>query len=239
MAIFLRAKWEQLIMANYAVPEELLLPYLPAGVQLDLFEGKAFVSLVGFMFKHSRIFNIPIPFLGSFEEVNLRFYVKRTVGEEERRAVVFINETVPFKPVAWLANWLYKEHYISIPTRHRWEYAGKTKRVQYEWKKNKRWNILEVSATTAMTEMQPGSHQQFIFEHYYGYTRIDDNSSVEYKVTHPSWRVNEVTAYKIDCAFDKMYGAEFGYLQGEEPHSVYLAEGSAVTVDWKRRRFGL
>lgn len=58
--------------------------------------------------------------MGTFEEVNLRFYVVRKVGNELRRGVVFINETVPNKIVAWVANKLYKEHYIAIPTKHNW-----------------------------------------------------------------------------------------------------------------------
>ncbi|MEY3965099.1 MAG: hypothetical protein RL263_268, partial [Bacteroidota bacterium] len=83
MKTFLTARWENLIMANYAVDPEILKPYLPNGVELDFFEGKTYVSLVGFMFKNTRIFGVPVPFLGTFEEVNLRFYVKR----QDRRGV--------------------------------------------------------------------------------------------------------------------------------------------------------
>ena len=108
MKTFMNARWENLIMANYTIDPEILKPYIPNGVELDLFEGKAFVSLVGFLFRKSRIFGIPIPLLGSFEEINLRFYVKRKEGNQYKRGVVFINETVPYKPVAWLANKLYK-----------------------------------------------------------------------------------------------------------------------------------
>ena len=105
---FLSARWENLIMANYAVDPALLLPYLPKGVELDNFNGDTYVSLVGFLFKQTSLFNIPIPLLGTFEEINLRFYVKRTEGATIKRGVVFINETVPYKAVAWLANQLYK-----------------------------------------------------------------------------------------------------------------------------------
>ena len=104
MNTFLTARWENLIMANYEVNPDVLLPYLPKGVELDFFDGKTYVSLVGFMFKKTKIFHIPIPFLGTFEEVNLRFYVKRTEGDTIKRGVVFINETVPSQLVAWLAN---------------------------------------------------------------------------------------------------------------------------------------
>ena len=104
---FLSARWENLIMANYSVNPEVLLPFLPNGVELDTYNNKTYVSLVGFMFKKTSLFHIPIPFLGTFEEINLRFYVKRIEGDTIKRGVVFINETVPYQIVAWLANKLY------------------------------------------------------------------------------------------------------------------------------------
>ena len=118
MTTFLKANWEHIIMANYEINPEILVPFLPKGVTLDLFEGKAYVSLVGFMFKKTKLFNMPIPWLGTFEEINLRFYVKRNEGASIKRGVVFINETIPYKLVAWMANKLYKEHYTVVPTKH-------------------------------------------------------------------------------------------------------------------------
>jgi uncharacterized protein YqjF (DUF2071 family) len=70
---FLSARWENLIMANYAVNPEVLQAFLPKGVELDFYNNKTYVSLVGFMFKKTSLFNIPIPYLGTFEEINLRF----------------------------------------------------------------------------------------------------------------------------------------------------------------------
>lgn len=237
MKTFLKARWENLIMANYAVDPAILQPYLPHGVELDFFEGKTYVSLVGFMFKNTRIFGLPIPFLGTFEEVNLRFYVKRTDETGVKRGVVFINESVPFKPVAWLANWLYKEHYIAIPTKNKIELGADTKSVEYQWKINSRWNSLQVNASTMGAEMQECSVEEFIYEHYYGYTRIDANKTDEYRVNHPKWQVNSVSNYKIDCDFAAMYGAEFAYLAEQRPDSVFIAEGSEISVDWKRNRW--
>lgn len=118
MTDFLKARWENVVMANYAVDPEILTPYLPKNVELDYFAGKTYVSLVGFMFRDTRIFNIPVPFIGTFEEVNLRFYVKRTVNGELRRGVVFIREIIPSKIIALAANLLYKEHYTCAPTKN-------------------------------------------------------------------------------------------------------------------------
>jgi uncharacterized protein len=139
MAIFLKAEWQNIIMANYVVPSELLQPYLPYGTELDLYEDKAYVSLVGFLFKRTRLFSIPIPFFGTFEEVNLRFYVTRREGDTIKRGVVFINETIPYKPVAWMANKLYKEHYTVVPTKHTLTYNDEWKEINYFWKIKDEW----------------------------------------------------------------------------------------------------
>ena len=234
---FLSAHWENLIMANYEVSPGVLEAYLPKGVELDFHNGKTYASLVGFMFKQTSLFKIPIPFLGTFEEVNLRFYVKRVEGDTTKRGVVFINETVPYKPVAWLANLLYKEHYIAIPTKNFMEIADHTKKIRYEWKINKRWNHLEVNAAKENEMMLPGSVEEFIFEHYYGYTKINNQLSQEYKVDHSRWLVNKVIDYSIDCNFRSMYGDAFSFLSNHQPDSVIMAQGSPVTVKWKRTAF--
>lgn len=234
---FLSARWENLIMANYEVNPDLLTPYLPHGVELDFYSNKTYVSLVGFMFKQTSLFQIPIPFLGTFEEINLRFYVRRIEGDTIKRGVVFINETVPYKSVAWLANKLYKEHYISIPTKNKINISQSGKKIRYEWKTNKEWNHIAVNAAKENEQMKPDSVEEFIFEHYYGYTKISDRLSQEYKVNHPRWQVNKVTDYSIQCDFTAMYGDDFSILNSQQPHQVILAEGSAVSVNWKRSSF--
>lgn len=234
---FLSARWENLIMANYAVNPAVLIPYLPHGVELDFHNNKTYMSLVGFMFKRTSLFNIPIPFFGTFEEINLRFYVKRVEGETIKRGVVFINETVPYKAVAWLANKLYKEHYIAIPTKNTIEIKSLSKNIRYDWKINNEWNHIAVDVANIKEEMPAGSIEEFIFEHYYGYTKIDEQHSQEYKVNHPRWQVNKVIDYSINCDFESMYGKDFSFLKNHQPDSVILAEGSEVTVKWKRTSF--
>jgi hypothetical protein len=232
--IFLSARWENLIMANYAIHPDLLAQYLPKGVELDLFNNKAYVSLVGFMFKKTSLFNIPIPFLGTFEEINLRFYVKRIEGDTIKRGVVFINETVPYTLVAWLANKLYKEHYIAIPTKNNIQISTQNKKVQYSWKKSNQWNSMEVTVSNESEAMAPESVEEFIFEHYYGYTKINGQQTQEYRVNHPRWKINKVLDYSIHCDFKEMYGDAFSVLSETAPDSVIMAEGSPVSVHWKR-----
>ena len=224
-------------MANYAVEPALLLPYLPSGLDLDYHSGNCYVSLVGFMFKNTKIFGTHIPFLGSFEEVNLRFYVTRMVGNEINRGVVFLNETVPFGVVAWLANTLYHERYRSVPTRHSIEINADTKDVQYKWKQGSEWYNIGVRASNQTHEIAIGSMEEFIFEHYYGYSQISQSATLEYRVNHPRWQINEVKDYEIHCSFGKMYGDNFRFLNDQKPTNIFLSVGSNVSVDWKKERF--
>jgi uncharacterized protein YqjF (DUF2071 family) len=237
MAIFLKANWENIIMANYEIAPEILESFLPKGVHLDLFDGKCYVSLVGFMFKKTKLFGVPIPFFGSFEEINLRFYVKR-IDENglTRRGVVFINETIPYPIVAWMANKLYNEHYTAIPTKHQIDNEGIHQKIKFEWLLNKKWNSIYVETSNESEEMKKDTLEQFIYEHYYGYTKIDNHKTEEYKLQHPSWNTYKVLDYKIDCDFEAMYGKAFSVLNTTKPKAVFIAEGSSVKVEWKRNR---
>jgi uncharacterized protein YqjF (DUF2071 family) len=236
MALFLKANWENIIMANYEIDPKILSPFLPKGVELDLFNGKCYISLVGFMFKNTKLFNVPIPFFGNFEEINLRFYVKRKEGTVLKRGVVFINETIPYPIVAWTANKLYNEHYTVVPTKHNISEEKLFKKVKFEWLLSKKWNSIAVTTATTSEKMKPNSLESFIYEHYYGYTKTTDNKTEEYKLQHPSWKVSEVLDYKIECDFEAMYGKSFSVLDQTKPEAVFIADGSAVGIEWKRTK---
>ena len=111
---FLTARWEHLVLLNYVCPAALLEPLVPAGTTLDRWEGEALVSLVGFLFSDTRLLGVPVPFHRTFEEVNLRFYV-RGPAPDFRRAVVFIRELVPRWAIAAVARGIYNEPYLSVP----------------------------------------------------------------------------------------------------------------------------
>ncbi len=236
MKVFLKAKWENIIMANYQIEPELLLPFLPKGVSLDLHQGKAYVSLVGFLFKNTKLFNVPIPFFGSFEEINLRFYVVKKEGNELKRGVVFINETIPYRLVAWIANKLYKENYTVVPTKHQLISSSETNHIKFEWLLQKKWNSIAVDFDSKAESMKTDSLEKFIYEHYYGYTKINEHQTEEYQLRHPSWKTHKVTNYKIDCDFEAMYGKSFSILNQTQPSAVFIAEGSDVAIYWKRNK---
>ncbi len=228
---FLGAAWRKLIMANYPVREELLLPYLPAGTELDLYQGRCYVSLIGFLFADVRLKGWRVPFHTNFEEVNLRFYVRHIDGAGvSRRGVVFLQELVPRLAVSLIANTLYGESYVTRATRHTWMEEGEELRVRYDWKWGGIWRKVEVLAAAKAEPIAPGSVEEFITEHYWGYTRRSAARTSGYEVAHPRWEVYPVQQFVTSVDFAAQYGKEFAGLQGVEPESVLLAEGSAIEV---------
>ncbi|HQX54466.1 MAG TPA: DUF2071 domain-containing protein [Pyrinomonadaceae bacterium] len=226
MKKFLTARWQDLIMANYAIDPELLRPRLPAGTELDLQDGKCFVSLVGFMFLDTRVLGIPVPFHINFEEVNLRFYNKRVADGETRRAVCFVKEIVPRWAIATVARVLYGEPYQCWQMEH----SRTDTNVSYSWSNAESHNHLEVEIDESVGVPAEGSHGEFIIEHYWGYTDRGNGRVDEYKVEHPKWELYSVKNERIDVDFGKTYGKEFAFLADEKPHSVLLAKGSEVAV---------
>ncbi len=233
---FLKAEWRKLAMANYAVDPEILRPYVPPYTELDFWKGNCYVSLVGFMFMDTRLFNIPIPFHRNFEEVNLRFYVRYTDQEAWKRGVVFVKEIVPKPALTFVANTVYKEHYQTMKMAHHWQAFKDHLEVEYSWQTRGKNNRLNVIAINSPKPLKKGSEAEFITEHYWGYTKTG-TKTYEYEVTHPSWKVYPVEKCEVDVDFEAVYGENFASLADQEPRSVMLAEGSPITVENKRELF--
>ena len=207
---------------------------MPVGTELDLWDGNCFVSLVGFMFVNTKLLGIKIPFHKDFEEVNLRFYVKRFVNGSWKRGVVFIKEIVPKKALTFVANTVYNENYETMPMKHYWEIEREKRIIEYKWKLNGIWYSFRVFASVDKFKIKPNSKTEFITEHYWGYAKVNSRRTNEYEVTHPKWEVYKVEDYKIDVDFKLVYGDEFEFLNDMKPYSVMLAEGSQITVENKR-----
>lgn len=231
---FLTAEWRKLALANYAVSPAVLMPYLPAHTELDLWEDTCYVSLVGFMFLNTKLLGLPIPFHRNFEEVNLRFYVKHHDGTTWKRGVVFINEIVPKPALTFVANTLYKEHYETMQMQHTWEEQADHRMVTYGWRRGSTPNRFTIKAALHATDIPAGSETEFITEHYWGYTQAGPQKAFEYEVTHPRWQAYPVLAHHIAVDFGEVYGKDFNFLTGQTPRSVMLAEGSLITVENKR-----
>ena len=231
MPVFLTAEWRKLVLLNYAVAPDLLLPWLPQGVELDFWNDTCYISVVGFMFEETRVKGIKIPFHVRFEEVNLRFYVvRRDPVNGDKRGVVFVRELVPKHAIAWLANVLYNEPYQAVPMRHSIAQEHGQMVVHYSWVQAGIEHAIGVRAQLQPIPLKVGSEAEFITEHYWGYGKTRNNGTIEYQVAHPRWELYPVDAWRCDVNFEAVYGPSFAFLSHAEPVSVFLAEGSPVDV---------
>ena len=240
---FLTADWRKLIMAQYEIDPALLQKRLPPGLELDLYDGRCFVSLIGFLFDRVRILGVPIPFHTRFEEANLRYYVRRPMPDGTfRRGVVFLSEMVPKPAISLVARALYGEAYSTASMTHRWSSQGPDAHavrhgelpleIEYEWKPKRQWQRIAVRAGNTRRPMPAGSLEEFITEHYWGYTPRRGGGTAEYAVEHRRWEVYPVQSHRIACDFETLYGSDFANLSHREPDHILLAEGAPVRIRW-------
>lgn len=229
--VFLSAEWRDLVMLNYEVDPGLLGRYVPRGTELDSFNGATYLSLVGFRFCRTRLFGrFPVPFHANFDEVNLRFYVRRKEGSEYRRGVVFIAEVVPRRAIATTARLIYGENYTCRPMRHRIGTDGLNKTAGYQWRVGNRWCKILAQTVGLPAHPQEGSLEQFITEHYWGYSAQRAGGCLEYHVSHVPWQVWATTTARFEGDADALYGQLLGAILKRRHDRAFVADGSPVIV---------
>lgn len=231
---FLTAEWNDLAMFNYEINPEILENYIPKGTELDLWNGKCYLSLIGFMFENVKVLGIKVPFHVNFEEVNLRFYVKRYENNKWKRGVVFIKEIVPKHAITIVANTIYNEHYQTLKMRNSRTENETSKTFQYEWLKDSKWNSISMTTEKTAIPIELNSEAEFITEHYFGYTNYNKTKSIEYAVSHPRWEQLKVMESAIDVDFESVYGKDFKFLKDLKPTSEFLALGSKISIEGKK-----
>ena len=234
-SVFLTAEWRNLLMVNYVVEPTTLAPYLPAGTELDFWRGETYVSIVGFQFLRTRLSGVPVPFHRNFEQLNLRFYVRRRTPEGWRKGVVFIKEIVPKWAVAFVARTVYREHYVRMPMRSRIEIPGP---ISYEWCYGGDWDSVSGTAVGSPYLPDADAEATYITEHYWGYARQRDGSTFEYEVRHPHWPVRQCESPVLSCRVPELYSERFTEFLSVPPRSAFVVDGSAVSVHRGNRLVG-
>jgi len=231
---FLTADWRYLAMLNFAVDPKILEPLVPAGTELDFHEGQTFLSVVGFLFLNTRVLGVPIPLHRDFEEVNLRFYVRRKSANEWRRGVAFIRELVPRAAIAIVARTFYGEPYSAVPMRHAIVHEEGRVLAEYRWRRSNSWETLKLTATGEPEDSAAGSHEEFITEHYWGYTARRGGLS-EYQVEHPRWKLWKADSAEFEADVATLYGAQFLEPLSAPAVSAFIAQGSPIEVHRRTR----
>ncbi|GGF20296.1 YqjF family protein [Hymenobacter cavernae] len=228
---FLTADWHYLLLANYAVEASVLRRHLPAGVELDDWNGTHYASIVGLLFENTRMLGIGFPWHRNFPEVNLRFYVRRKTTDGWKHGVVFVKEIVSKPAIMLVANTIYQEKYVALPMRHHIEARSTGElALDYNWKVKGEWNYLRGVAAAASEPIPEHSEADFLTENYWGFTRRSATRTSEYEVVHPRWTMRSVANFAFHCNVAALYGPEFVEVLQQKPTSVFMANGSAVKI---------
>ena len=230
MKPFLTANWRYLAMLNFVVDPAIVAPLVPPGTEIDYENGETFVSVVGFLFLDTRILGLPIPRHRDFEEVNVRFYVRKKSADTWRRGVVFVRELVPRRAIALVARAFYGEKYLALPMKHEIEHVDLRLSVEYSWRRGRKWESLKMSASGEPQIIPAGSHADFITEHYWGYTCVGARCS-EYRVEHPRWKIWNAEKSELCADVTALYGEQFAETLSQPPRSAFIADGSPISVE--------
>lgn len=216
-------------MLNYVLDPKIVEPLLPPGTEIDFENGETFLSVVGFLFLDTRLLGLPIPLHRNFEEVNLRFYVRKKSADTWRRGVVFVRELVPRQAIAIVARTFYGENYVAVPMKHQIDHADQKLSVEYSWRRGRKWESLKLNANGESQTIPAGSHAEFIAEHYWGYTCSRGGCS-EYRVEHPRWKFWRADKFELKADVAALYGEQFVEPLGVAPRSAFIADGSPIQV---------
>lgn len=225
---FLTAAWRHLLFVNFVAEPGHLIPSLPPGTELDLYDGRAMVSLVGLRFIRTKVIGVPVPFLGAFDQVDLRFCVlRRSPNGDVRRGVVFLRELVPQSVLAFAARLTLHEPFEAAALRSSVPYGGfdATGRIEYTWQLENQWYVIDALTKGKPGTPEPGSETGWLAHRLWSYTRHPDGSTLEFEFSHPRWRTWDVTPdrVRIDAEALRLAPALSG-----RPHSAFVAEGSKI-----------
>ena len=216
-------------MLNFVADPKIVAPLVPPGTEIDFENGETFLSVVGFLFLDTRLLGLPIPLHRDFEEVNLRFYVRKKSADTWRRGVVFVRELVPKRAIATVARTFYGENYVALPMKHQIDHVDFKLSVQYSWRRGRKWESLKMNASGEARTIPAGSHAEFITERYWGYTCFRGGCS-EYRVEHPRWRVWNAENFEFNADVATLHGEQFVESLHAAPRSAFIADGSPIQV---------
>ena len=232
--IFLKANWLRLASANYAIDPSILKRHSPKDTILEAHNGNYFVSLVAFRYCETRLLNIRVPYHHIYEEINLRFYVKREITPRNWRSeVAFTKLFFPKTALTLVAKYIYKENYETKNMRHKWSENEHELFTSYGLKKN-RWHDFDLVSEKKTNPIHLNTPEDFFSKHYWGTSKINRNSCTLYKIDHPLWKSHKVLSSKISFDFDLIFGSEFKHLTNTKPSSVHLFDGSEVFIYKKK-----
>lgn len=220
--------WMQLTFIHWAVEPSVVAPFMPPGVQPDVFDGLTYVALVPFSMERIGLFGAPaVPFFGSFLETNVRLY---GVDAQGRRGVVFCSLEAGRLATVAVTRWTTGLNYLWA--RMRLVRSGD--RIEYTTRR--RWPGPRGTDSGVVVEVggpiEPTPLEQFLTARW-GLFLVDRRGRTRYWPNqHPAWPLQAATLLHLD---DQLVAAAgFPGLAQQPPVSVLYSEGVHVRFGPRR-----
>lgn len=234
----LTAEWRHLAFLNYVVDPTLLAPHLPAGVELDSYNGEHYLSVVGLLFQKLKLLGISLPDHQSFAQINCQFYVRRKKGKGWRRGVTFLRQIIPQELTAKVGRAVGRGNYLRTPTHHEISFEGGSVDhmgrpisdgvVKYGWGEGES-ERLEMRTTGLPQPTGFGPQEQFLSQRLWSYTARGPRT-IEMRVEHPEWFYWEAGSTSLAADPESLGAGVFAEILKAPPESAFLAKGSKVLL---------
>ncbi len=228
---FMKARFADLVAINFHVDEKILLPLVPPGLELDHFNGEAYVSLVAMMLRGAKVWGLPFSIVPSTPELSLRFYVKHIHDNKVDKGTCLIKDYVAGSTAAWFLESQFQSAFSKLKMKQTASGFGKgeTPEVEYQWKVDENWNKLRVRARSRIQKTGDGTKVGFILDHFNYYGR-HDGRTLAYRVERPRWDVWDAAQANFTCDVQRLFGKSFVRPLAKRPASVFVTSGSPVTI---------
>ena len=228
------AEWREIVVINFEIDPKLLRNFIPPKTELDFFNETSFVTLMARACKNVKPYGWPIVFAKSIDQILLRFYVKRKVGDTWRRGVCLIRDYLPKRKASFFLNWMFKHSFTQVPikrTSSNFESGLPTQlpTVEYQWTTGDYVNHIKVNARSQMRQQEQETKESFVLDHHYGYT-VKEGKTYEYYVEYSPWAMWDAQSGSFDCDTENVFGRPFVRALKQRPASVFLARGSDVII---------
>lgn len=222
-------RWTELAYFHWPYDPAEVQRLLPAGVVVDTFDGAAWVGLIPFEMRDVRIGGSPpVPWLGSFIEINVRTYVRDDIG---RRAVWFFSLDVPRLAIVAVARSMFALPYCWAQTEHDVDGDHHRYRMMRRWPRSAsaradlRWRV------GAQLEGDDVSELDHFLTARWGLLTTRRGRVLHGGVHHERWPLHHVEGVSIDQ--DLIEAAGLSSPTGQ-PRTLY-SPGVDVDVTWLRR----
>jgi uncharacterized protein len=183
--------WEDLLFAHWRAPAEAIRGQLPSGLELDLYEGEAWVGVTPFRMGGLRVHGLPpVPFVSSFFELNTRTYVTA----EGRPGIWFFSLDASSMLAVEGARRVYKLPYFGADiTAERLDGWVRYESRRHDSRGEPATFRARYRPSGAASEAEPGSLEHFLTERYCLYT-TDQGRLKRAEIHHEPWPLQPAEA---------------------------------------------